>query len=502
MAFVILRFNFFSVAFFATGLLSLAAGLFSFLQNIYRSNHSLQKNNSLFLVLKISLSILLFIIVNVLAHRFDGRWDVTKIKQHTLSTQTKNIISKTNKKIKITVFYVGLPPTYLEDLLNEYRKNSQGFIETEMIDPLAQIGYAAQFGNVISGQERKAIVQSGAERKDIDFTDHVLTEAELTQAIVKASRRARNIYFLGGHQEFDIDDTLPIGFSKFKILLESRNCRVQKIRIDTNKNIPSDCDVLVVAGVKNPLSQNEKEIVQNYLEKGGKALFLIESTLVESPDHPLSQADKLKNPSLNDILNRWGVQIGDDIVVDLENYAGQDVGCPVTKNYPRHKEIVSHLDYTFYIRPRSITFKDPIPADVKVAPLVLTSSKEKSWAETNKALQVKFDAATDLKGPVMIAAILWGPKNDKRSDDTKIIVFSDADFASNQFIEQYSNATIAVNSINWLSDIEPELNIHSPTPETTTLDLSSKQIRLIVVILIAIPLFILSVGYFSWLKFR
>ena len=107
-----------------------------------------------------------------------------------------------------------------------------------------------------------------------------------------------------------------------------------------SQSIPEDCDVLIIAGPKSELSQNEETLIADYLTKGGDALFLIEHTLVTSPDKPLSAAQLEKNPSLNVILNQWGLDVQADIVVDFTNHVGGDVGSPATKNYQKHKLIL------------------------------------------------------------------------------------------------------------------------------------------------------------------
>jgi len=133
---------------------------------------------------------------NYLANNSAIRWDVTQAKQHTLSTNTIEFIRSLTSEVKLTAFYVGMPPKYLQDLFKEYQRVSAGLITTEIIDPIEQISYAATFGNVVSGKERKVIVQSGNNRKEVDFTDEFLAEEKLTNAIARASRAPRQVYFL------------------------------------------------------------------------------------------------------------------------------------------------------------------------------------------------------------------------------------------------------------------------------------------------------------------
>ncbi len=445
-----------------------------------------------------SLSVCL-VCVNYLATKYNQRFDLTKIGQHTLSRTTQDIIGSLNHDVDITIFHVGIPPYYLNDLLGEYERLSNGKIKAKIIDPLVDISYAAQFGNVISGDERKTIVRCGTERRDIEFQDKPLTEEQLTNAIIKVARNKRTIYFLSGHGEYNLDDTSTSGLSTLKNLLENRNFSARNFMIGGKNRIPEDCNTLVIAGPKNPLPKNEDEILKEYLKNGGKALFLIESTPVTTEDKPLSNEEKLKNPALNNLLNPWGIKMGDDIVVDVENYVGADVGCPATRNYPKHKEIVHGLDYTFFIRPRSISMTNEQPKTVKIAPLIFTSSKETSWAETDKFLRVKLDVE-DTPGPITLGTVIWEPKSETKSADTKIIVISDADFASNAFIRKYSNADLVLNALSWLSDIEKTAAIDSKTVSVEQLDLTSRQIRLIVVILMAVPLAIAWVGIIVWWK--
>ncbi len=453
-----------------------------------------------FIALIIVSLLALLVGINYLSYRYNVRWDITKAKQHTLTKSTSTIIKGIGREVKIVAFYVGIPPNYLEDLFREYERCSDGKIKTEIIDPVVQIGYAAQFGSVISGEERKVIVISGSERKDIDFTDQLLREEQLTNAIIQVARDKRSIYFLTGHGEYDVSNEDDNGLSILKRILTANNVEVKTVMLGTKKEIPDDCDVLIVAGPRNPLTKEEEEIIKEYLENGGDAFFLIENTPISTPDKPLTEEEKRKNPALNAILKDWGIRVVDDIVVDLSNHIGQDVGCPATCNYPPHKAIVKNLDYTFYIRPRSISILENRRESVKVAPLVLTASEKDSWGETDKTLNVKFDKGMDRPGPIPIAVVIWEKKKEDELSDTRIAVFTDADFLSNTFIEKYSNAQMGLNTISWLSDLDYKIFVDQKEIEFERLDLTSKQKRIVVVILFVIPFLIAVGGIMIWLK--
>lgn len=438
--------------------------------------------------------------INVMLAKLNVRFDLTRSHQHTLSESTVAVIKDLKSEVNVTVFYAGIVPKYLEDRLKEYERLSGGKIVTETIDPVVQIGYAAQFGDRISNKERKAIVRANNERRDVDFTDNELTEELLTNAVLKVARPARNVYFVTGHGEYDLTDKADNGFSLFNDLLLSNNITAKPLLLTTTGRVPEDCDVLVIAGAKNPLTPSEEDIVKAYLKEGGTALFLIESMPQASADVVLSEDDKKKNPAFNDLLNPWGLSIGSDVVVDLENHLSGDVGCPVTKNYPPHKEIVKDLDYTFFIRPRSVTIRDAALKTIKTAYLVLTQSKDKSWGESDKTLTVKYDEFLDAPGPVAVAAVVWEPKAEPKKRDTRIAVFTDADFLSNKFVTQYSNAELGINILHWLSDVEGIAFLKKDIIKVDRLSLNSGQKRAVVIILVLMPLIIAVLGALTGLK--
>jgi ABC-type uncharacterized transport system involved in gliding motility auxiliary subunit len=443
-------------------------------------------------------------ISHYLANHSNVRWDVTQDKQHTLSNHTIEYVSTLTNELQLTAFHVGMPPKYLLDLFKEYERVSAGVIKTEIIDPIEQIAYAAKFGNAINADERKVIVQSGANRKDVDFSLSALSEDKLTNAIASVSRAPRTVYFLTGHGEYSSSNQEYAGLSKFKQLLADNNMTSKTLMLGISQSIPADCDVLIIAGPKNALTPSEETLISDYLTKGGDALFLIEHTVVTTPDKPLSIDQLKQNPSLNAILNQWGLDVQSDIVVDLTNHIGDDVGSPATKNYGRHKALTEGLDYTFYVRPRSIRALPQRRASIKQAVIVSTASTENSWAETNRTLDIQFDPNTDTAGPVPFAYVVIEEKDaappSNQSLDTRLIVFTDADFLSNVYINQYSNAQMGLNLVNWLAELDYKTYVSAKEIKVERLDLTSKQKRQVIVILFLLPFLFVIAGLVVWLR--
>ncbi len=437
---------------------------------------------------------LALVLGNVWAVKNDLRWDLTLSKQHTLTERTRSVLRALTEKITITVFYVGHPPNYLADRLREFERHSGGTVETEIVDPLVRIGYAAQFGRTITADEKKAVVRTKDDRRDIGFKDGPLTEEALLNALVQVVQEPRDICFLGGHGEYPPEDESPAGLSRFAAYLATNRFQTREVLLGQTGKVPDDCQLLIVAGPANPVPDKEQDLLRGFLKKGGDALFLIEAAPVGTEEHPLAEEDKMKNPALNGILGEWGIMVGDDLVIDRQNYVGQDIGCPATNRYPEHEAITEGLDYTFFIRPRSVTIDPYASSTAFIAPLVLTSSEEQSWAETNKNLNIKFDKGEDLPGPVPVGAVVWEPKRGEKISETRLIVITDADFISNRFIDQYSNAELILNSVQWLTNAAFVSLGKDDDIRVERLDLTSRQLRVVSVLIWSLPAAFLFTG--------
>jgi ABC-type uncharacterized transport system involved in gliding motility auxiliary subunit len=97
----------------------------------------------------------------------------------------------------------------------------------------------------------------------------------------------------------------------------------------------------------------------------------------------------------------------------------------------------------------------------------------------------------------------WRKKTGDETSDTRIIVFTDADFLSNAFLEQYSHAKLGLNILNWLSEADYQAFMgETQFTEVQRLDLTSKQKRIIILILLLMPLLIAGGGVRTWVRRR
>lgn len=447
--------------------------------------------------------------LNVWAHKHEQRLDLTAGATNTLDAATIACLGRLKEPVQITALYAGKAPDMVRDLLLEVERFGHGKVTQEIVDPLVNIGYAAQFGPRIDGQEARVVVRTvdqdgkAGRREEINCKETELSEGRLTAALIKLTNGRKKVYFTSGHQELDPTNTKDGGISAVVEALERQNIGTAKWIPATMGEVPADCNVLVIAGARRELATDEKQKIVNYQRKGGAVLLLIESSL-RLPAGETKAGKEDWNPRFNDMLADWGVQVGDDVVVDMANHVGSDVGCPATTTYPPHDKIVNELGVTFYIRPRSLTFTKRSSGLVRYASLVKTMGAETSWGETDPGLFVHYDEGKDNPGPVDIAAVLVREADRDKSaphayqQAAKMIVIANAGFVTNEFAGRYSNLDFVVNCAAWLADREPMLDSKDVRAVAPKLQVTAKDLRRATVIMGLTPLLIMSTGLLVW----
>ena len=122
------------------------------------------------------------------------------------------------------------------------------------------------------------------------------------------------------------------------------------------------------------------------------------------------------------------------------------------------------------------------------------------YRESDRTLAIHFDVGVDTPGPVPISFVIWEEKTKGEKSDTRIIVFTDADFLTNVYLNQYSNAAMGLNVVNWLSELDYAVFLDQKEVNVERLDLTSKQRRMITALLFLMPLFIAAGGILVWMR--
>jgi ABC-type uncharacterized transport system involved in gliding motility auxiliary subunit len=332
------------------------------------------------------LTLAVVVMVNFMGVRNPFRYDATEQGIFSTAPQTVALLDGLDEDVRVIAFFRENEGLAAERLLEGYAAAS-GRFTFEMVDPdkrpeMAQQYEITQYGTLVA--------ELGAESTRITE----LSEEALTNALIRlAGAEAKRYYFTSGHGEPDLEAReTPDGLGQLESALENEGAEVLPLLLATVPDVPADAALLVVAGPQRPFLESEVATLQRYLDRGGRAWFLIE---------PRQSIELLP------LLADRGIVLGDDVIIDqvVQLFAGPSVGVePVVNDYGFHPITQEFRQNTLFRMARSVQPAEELPTGVTVTELALTSSN--SWAETNLDLLFEsgeVDPEGDDPGPVSLA---------------------------------------------------------------------------------------------------
>ena len=290
-------------------------------------------------VVVIALIIGILVLVNYLSTRRFLRFDLTEDKRYTVSKATKNVIKELDDIVTITAYFSTEPAEVnrirrdVRDVLDEYDAFSQK-LKIKFIDPgefdetqkqeLRFKGIQEMPINVL--QKDKAVLTNvywaisvgyGGKEEVIPVVRSTFNlEYELTSTILKVTtKEAKTIGFLTGHQELDINGQTQ-EFQQLRELLDINGkgqYNLSSVDLTAGEPVDTSVTTLVVAGPKQALSEREKYEIDQFIMRGGRAIFLIDPVTMQPQT---LQATPLST-GLNEMLEHYGIRLGNNIVADL-----------------------------------------------------------------------------------------------------------------------------------------------------------------------------------------
>jgi ABC-type uncharacterized transport system involved in gliding motility auxiliary subunit len=433
--------------------------------------------------------------VNYLSTRHHHRFDLTEAGIYSLSPQSLGLLQHLDKPLEVNAFVEAGSDPQLKELLDSYRYASDK-ISYSIIDPDKQPDLADRF-------HISTVPAVHLQYGDRTNVVNKLSEEELTNGIIKVTRiEKKTVYFLEGHGEPSIDEMQePKGYGQIKTALDNESYEVKTLVLSEGAAVPEDANLLIVAGAERSLLPHETQAIDAYLKKGGHALFLLNPRVT---------------PELVTYLRQWGVQVGNDVIVDeqLQLLKGRTFSLtPFVTTYGAHP-ITEELSrrgssaLTTYGISRSV---EP-QADGKkgITPVSLVKTGPNSWAETD--LEGVFQKQTarldeqDRKGPISLAVAVTANLKDLGADHdgtARLVVFGDAVFADNQYISQYFNRDLLLNTTGWLVGEEGLISMRARTMRASRVQFTAEQGTVIFYLSVLIlPEFLLIAGLAVWWQRR
>jgi ABC-type uncharacterized transport system involved in gliding motility auxiliary subunit len=441
----------------------------------------------------------ILVAVNWLANRQNKRWDLTESKQFSLSDQTKQILANLKSPLTVHVFHGSQDsPQRYRDRFEEYQYLSKQ-VSVEYINAEGKPADAEKYQ--ITAVPTIVMEYAGRTQRATSVEEQAITNA-LKKLIEGKTKKA---YFLQGHGEHDPDDASgPRGYKGASNALADENFEVAKLTLAQAGAIPADASLIVIAGPTTDVLPQEAELITAYVKNGGKVMLLIDPA---GPD----KAAAVQPTSLIALAKSWGIQIGDDIVVDpspIGRTIGTDASVPIGMP-TKHPITANFRVITAFPLTRSVTAIEG-GTDGKIAQSFVETG-DQSWAESDvKGLYatkqpVKNVDKGDKAGPISVAAAVSAPAASATPTPTpapgekpapeapkaesRLAVIGDSDFATNRWLSLGGNNDLFLNTANWLAQQEDLIAIRPRDPEDRRIELTEdQQTRILWITLVIIPL--------------
>lgn len=396
-------------------------------------------------------AIFIAILVNYLGYKGTLRYDLTSSRQFSLSSQTIQIIDDITEPVHATAFFIPdktdeiIERQRTEDLLSEYKNQSNGLITFQFIDPDSDPAFAKE-----KGVSRFPSILFEAKDSDERYVLPIppVTEQDITSALLVTTGSDRKmIYFLRGHgekspSEIQENDANAIGMAVRGVLSDGYG--VDELNLSQSGSVPKDAAVIVVAGPKGNILRQEAELLSNWLNNGGRALFMLDPNTPES---------------FVNVLKPWGIAAGVGTIVDPGSSLYEAPKNPIIqpRQYSEESRITGFLDASLLPQASPVSI---IVDSKKLPPWInysnLANSSIASWVTLDEE-RLEYTPGLDIIGPHSMAYSVEAasPVNIEPSlaelSKTFLIVIGDSDFASNKYYSYSSNKDLFINSINWLA---------------------------------------------------
>jgi len=464
------------------------------------------------------LVVALVAMVNYFGWKYYKRADWTQSRIYTLSDKSMNVLEQLDREIDVVLFMDPGDELYepVREILNRYEAASTS-IRVREVDPVKNLAEAQSLikefdldrDNVVvfaTDDDRRVI--EAVDLADFDYAgmeygqtprmsgfkgEQVFTSTLLE--LIEA--RKPKIVHVVGHGEVPFDDFSPTGMSQAQDLLGRDNFEIEPWESLRDPHVPAGTDLVVIAGPTAGFIEPELAALRAYLESGGRMLVLL--------DPVLGDQGALGTTGLEPLLADYGVEIGDDIVVDpegavpfygAETFFAQNYGVhPITDGLNQ-----AQMPVIFPLA-RSVGTAGDVEG-YSVTELVKTG--EAGWGEVDLAHldRVELDDS-DLAGPVPLAVAVTASDGADTDDEAaaetarsmRLVVVGDSEFSTNAQLANVGNAGFLANAINWLVEREALVSIPPKEPEQVRLGLTRAQMSSITwLVLLLMPAAALAAG--------
>ncbi len=443
-------------------------------------------------------------LINYLAVRNPQRWDLTENQANTLDPASIAALQALPTPVHILGFFSSDAQSQLDTskrLLDRYRLVDPNKLTYEFIDPYADPVRANQYGVTRDGT--LVLVLADQTNKLEGF----VTESQVTGALVRLSSPiARTVYFLTGQGEAALEASDTASISQYAELLRQQNYTVLSLNLATTTTVPSDARAVVIAGPQLPMAVEDVAKLKAYYDTASNValVVLLDPSVQYSAE--VTGTVRPENPLYDYLRDSWGVQMRDDVIIDIPNRlrtaSGENPALFGSSAYgtgEATQDMTGFVSVFFFAQSISTTSSLPTAS---VTPLVQTSSESWGKFDITALTAGEIDPVDgDPKGPLDVGLSVEIPERKAR-----LIAFGDSDFATDGILDnaQFGNDRLLLNAMNWATGDENLINLTPKTPTSRFLTLTDAVTTNLILLFVVVimPLSVLVIGGVVWFMRR
>jgi hypothetical protein len=429
--------------------------------------------------------------VNLVPVPASARVDFTATGRFTLARATKEVLRNVEVPARVTAFAPeGSGEARDAEVLLDEIERINGRIEGRVLDFSKFGGEASRLGVVDDGE---VAVEVG-EGKEVVAP---LVEGLVASALQRLARGApQTVCSVVGHGEKELDAQEPDGFSLVLALLDRNGIEARRLDLTVATAIPPECTILALMGPRAQLLPNEVTLIDGFLRDRGRMLILRE------PD----------GPDLDPLTNRWGLRLLPGLVVDPQRSQAGDPTTLVVNSFPSVHPVNKDVDAVQMVTASGVTTVASDDPGLAVAKILQSSGP--SWLELTPGIAAYEPDHGDRGGPVVLGGA--ADRSEVKSEGesrvsgggpsiarTRLLVYADAQWATNAFIGLLANQRLFANGINWLAGEEDLVAIPGVDPDLRRLTLTpARRTKMAIGAIGVVPGTAAAAGAAVWLRRR
>jgi len=461
------------------------------------------------------------IIVNVLFDKILGKaltFDFSDALSNTISQESIDYINGLPQDTKIRIVGLfdkpadvsGTEYQYICPLLDDYVKNSKGKITVEYINPnnqptiISQLDPNNSFN--LSSQSGNFVVKYDDKIKIINPYDcYSFDETYLSQGY---------FYVTGNNVEYAFTNSMYIltngysckaylitgleedGSTYLAKILESMAIEPIGLPVSENFAVPEDCDIIIMNGPQNDISEKMYVELSAFVKRGGKLFVAVDFNVINVTE---------KYERLNKLLNEMNLAL--DPYLIAENDSGYQLGGYQLDHVVKACDGFS--DYAEITLLHSTNARSVKAADVpgnafKTAPVLRTSENASTTALDQYGNAIESSMVTGKQFYVAMYSAGEG------TDPAKAFVFGTMNFTSDQYISSYgmndTNVDFFKSCIRELTSTKQfnTLNVPTRNVENFALDAdkstTASSTVVLVVFMMLIPILLVALAVVVYTK--